>query len=90
MPSFNGRQTLWAIKLFIFDLSISHKSNKLYTTDGPSKRPNYKNEIKSIKKFLFILQQKQVLIKKLINPIFKIIKTIHGRGNYDSRGKTKL
>ena len=63
---------------------IFYKSGKSNPIDAPSKRPNYKNENEFINKFLFILQQKLVFIKKLTNPLFKIIKTIYGRGSYDS------
>ena len=35
-PNFNGRQTRWAKKLFIFDFMISHKSNKPNAADASS------------------------------------------------------
>ena len=82
--NFNGRQARLAIKLFIFDFVISHKSNKSNLIDAPSKRPNYKNENEFMNKFLLTLQQKLVLIKNLTDPVFKIIKTIYGPGAYKS------
>ena len=61
------------MKLLIFDFIISYKSKKINLIDILSKRLNYKNKNKTLNKFLFILQQKLIKIKKFINFIFIII-----------------
>ena len=58
------------MKLFIYDFIISYKLNKLNLINAPFERFNYKRKNEFINRFLFTLQKKLALIKKLRNFIF--------------------
>ena len=80
LANLNGRQARWAMKLSMFDFFITHRPGKTNPADAPSRRPDYKDENKSMNRLLPTLQQKLASIGSLVSPIFSAIRIAYGQG----------
>ena len=71
----NKRQARWAMKLSMYDFSITHRAGRLNAADAPSRRPDYQGENESLSRLLPTLQHKFAKVTELRNLLLGAIAT---------------